>query len=175
MHRSTARKRESEKNLTCKLNTVPLEWRHHGFLPMAHLCNRVQKGQVATRKGYKLPQLLESGHKHQRHTSLQLRVGNQGLEQGRSPPCLQKVCWFQVLKTNPHGEVLLLKWQKDQQSGNTSRTSLNFAGCKDVTCLGRKQNLYSFLFTLSKVAPFLLQRLNSFRQVVIQALTCCAN
>ena len=35
----------------------------------------------------------------------------------RPPPCLQKVCWFQMHKNEPsrHGEVLLLKCQKDQQ------------------------------------------------------------
>ena len=29
----------------------------------------------------------------------------------------------------------------------------NFEGCKGATFQGRKQNLYSFLFTLPKVAP----------------------
>ena len=53
-----------------------------------------------------------------------------------------------------HGEVLLLKWQKDQQMWKHFPYTLpNFEGCKGATFQGRKQNLYSFLFILPKVTP----------------------
>ena len=45
--------------------------------------------------------LLESGPTNisvTHHSNYELATS---LEQGRPPPCLQKVCWFQVLKTNP--------------------------------------------------------------------------
>ena len=53
-----------------------------------------------------------------------------------------------------HGEVLLLKRQKDQQMWKHFPCTLpNFERCKVQLFQGGKQNLYSFLFTLPKVAP----------------------
>ena len=53
-----------------------------------------------------------------------------------------------------HGEVLLLKWQKDQQMWKHVPVHCQILrGAKAQLFQGRKQNLYSFLFTLPKVAP----------------------
>ena len=52
--------------------------------------------------------------------------------------CLQKVCWFQVLKTNPLdiARSCSLSDRKISKCGNTSHTLPNFAGCKGATFSG---------------------------------------
>ena len=51
-----------------------------------------------------------------------------------------------------HGEVLLLSDRKISKCGNTLHCQI-LKGAKVQLFQGRKQNLYSFLFILPKVAP----------------------
>ena len=95
--------------------------------------------------------LLESGPTNisvTHHSNYELATS---LEQGRPPPCLQKVCWFQVLKTNPldMARCCSSSDRKISKCGNTFPVHCQILkGAKVQLFQGRKQNLYSFFFTL---------------------------
>ena len=74
-----------------------------------------------------------------------MKKGSDALLQGRPPPRLQKVCQFQVPKWT------LWTNRKITQCGNTSPVHCQILKRANVQlCQRRKQNLYSFLFTLPK-------------------------